>query len=149
MSCSSLAPRVVGEPALDGRCGEVAEAVHHVTGLEPGPAGQARHLEYRAAAVGIGAGEVVASGRPNALCRNGADDLGARNQASVLWDNGYAGSYEDVNLYWGLGYTGSRACIANGCAYSYLAGWYVPNNGSGGRETLNDNISSHVWSNSC
>ncbi|MEV0909026.1 peptidase inhibitor family I36 protein [Streptomyces hokutonensis] len=72
-----------------------------------------------------------------------------RNQASALWNNGYAGSYEDVNVYWGLGYTGAWACIANGYAYSNLAGWNFPNNGSGGGETLNDNISSHVWSNSC
>lgn len=62
-SGSSLAPRVMGELALDGRRGKVAEAVHDVVGLEPGPAREARALEYGAAVVGVAASEVAASGQ--------------------------------------------------------------------------------------
>jgi hypothetical protein len=72
-----------------------------------------------------------------------------RNQASSLWNNGYAGVSEDVNVYWGLNYTGAWACIANGYYYANLADWYFPTNGSGGGENMNDNISSHKWSDSC
>ncbi|MGH1553021.1 peptidase inhibitor family I36 protein [Streptomyces sp. L7] len=72
-----------------------------------------------------------------------------RNQASSLWNNGYAGAYEDVIVYWDLNKTGAGACIANGYAYADLAGWQFPNNGPGGGETLNDNISSHTWANAC
>ena len=68
-----------------------------------------------------------------------------RNQASSLWNNGYAGSFDDVYVYWGLSYGGAYACIGNGLAYSNLSNYVFPVGGSGVGENMNDNISSHKW----
>ncbi|MFC9424823.1 hypothetical protein [Streptomyces sp. NPDC056987] len=70
-----------------------------------------------------------------------------RNQASDIWNNGYAGSYDDVLVYWGLNYTGAYACIPNGRSYNPLTSYYFPNTGTGGGQNMNDNISSHKWAN--
>jgi hypothetical protein len=72
---------------------------------------------------------------------------GCRNKASSMENNGYAGSYEDVRFYWDAGYGGANDCLWNGYYVPNLAAFAFPNNGSGGGENLNDNISSHKWAN--
>lgn len=72
-----------------------------------------------------------------------------RNRASDLWNNGYAGSYGAVRVYWGLGQSGAYACIDNGWEYYDLSQWRFPNNGSGGGQIMNDNTSSNYWVGSC
>ncbi|WP_053847011.1 peptidase inhibitor family I36 protein [Streptomyces sp. NRRL B-24085] len=70
-----------------------------------------------------------------------------RNQASSIENRGYPGSYANVVVYWDTGYGGANACIDNGWYYADLSQWFFPNNGPGQGETLNDNISSHQWTN--
>ncbi|GAA2478541.1 hypothetical protein GCM10010406_13380 [Streptomyces thermolineatus] len=73
-----------------------------------------------------------------------------RNKASSLWNNGHPGSYDDVLLYWDVNYGRARACIPNGVYWNNLTGLYFNDSGYGGHgQTLNDNISSHKWVDSC
>ncbi|MFC4464658.1 hypothetical protein ACFPH6_08830 [Streptomyces xiangluensis] len=74
-----------------------------------------------------------------------------RNQASSLQNSGYPGTLEDVNVYWGLNYTGAWYCLGNGRYLENIVHIrFGPNGGGqGDNESLNDNISSHKWSNSC
>lgn len=79
---------------------------------------------------------------------------GIRNQAGSIWNNGYAGAYEDVKVYWDNGddgaWDGAWACIQNGYYYADLANWNFPNNATGGGgEVMNNNISAHMWANAC
>ncbi|MFD8590499.1 peptidase inhibitor family I36 protein [Streptomyces sp. NPDC059637] len=97
--------------------------------------------------------------RGGAYCRWYGDDAdwstcspggNMRNKASSLWNNGYPGSYDDVALYWGTNYTGAPACLRNGVYWNNLTGLHFNRPGSSGHgETINDNISSHRWVNSC
>ncbi|MET8081376.1 peptidase inhibitor family I36 protein [Streptomyces sp. NPDC005303] len=70
-----------------------------------------------------------------------------RNQASSIENRGYPGSYPNVMVYWDTGYGGTDACIDAGWYYADLSQWVFLNPGSGQGETLNDNISSHQWTN--
>ncbi len=67
------------------------------------------------------------------------------NQASSVWNNGYAETYDDVNVYWGSGYSGASKCIGRGGYIADLSYYTFPYNGTGGGETLNNNIASHKW----
>ncbi|GAA4557107.1 peptidase inhibitor family I36 protein [Streptomyces collinus] len=71
-----------------------------------------------------------------------------RNRATSVENSGYTGAYEDVLVYWDTGYRGARACINNGSWYN-LQYFRFPSNGAGGGEVMNNNISSHHWTNSC
>ncbi|MFB8247154.1 hypothetical protein ACFC5X_19200 [Streptomyces sp. NPDC055952] len=76
-------------------------------------------------------------------------DRNMRNQASSVDNQGYAGAYDDVRLYWDAGYGGASYCLANGHYLMDMRYDYFPNNGAGGGQAMNDNISSHRWVNSC
>ncbi|MFF9396793.1 hypothetical protein [Streptomyces griseoluteus] len=73
-----------------------------------------------------------------------------RNKASSLENRGYAGAYEDVDLFWGTWYSGSKNCLPNGAYRNNLTGIYFLWDGKSGQgQSMNDNISSHSWSNNC
>ncbi|CCK30315.1 putative secreted protein [Streptomyces davaonensis JCM 4913] len=76
---------------------------------------------------------------------------GIRNQASSLQNSGYPGSFEDVDVFWGLHHTGAWYCLGNGRYLADLRNYrFGPNGGGhGDNETLNNNISSHNWSDHC
>ncbi|MFF1448373.1 hypothetical protein ACFVYF_09495 [Streptomyces sp. NPDC058274] len=78
-----------------------------------------------------------------------APDWGScRNQVSSLFNNGYPGNLDDIWVYWGLNYTGARRGVYQGVGLSDLRQWkFDANTGPGSGEWLNDNISSHRWTN--
>lgn len=77
------------------------------------------------------------------------NDRGMRNRASSVHNNGYAGAYDDVRMYWGTGYSGASYCLANGGYLANMTLDHFPYNGTGGGEAMNDNVASHRWVNSC
>ncbi|MFF3286976.1 hypothetical protein [Streptomyces sp. NPDC003023] len=76
-------------------------------------------------------------------------DRNMRNQASSVDNNGYAGAYDDVLLYWDVSYGGASYCLRNANYLMDMPYDHFPNNGAGGGQSLNDNISSHKWVNAC
>ncbi|MDA2803672.1 hypothetical protein [Nocardiopsis suaedae] len=71
-----------------------------------------------------------------------------RNRVSSLWNNGYPGNYDDVWVYWGLNHSGARRGVYNGVALNDLRKWdFDANTGAGSGQALNNNISSHQWTN--
>lgn len=71
-------------------------------------------------------------------------------QASSVENRGYAGAYEDVDLFWDFWYAGSHICLSNGRYLNDLRGIYFPWDGNSGEgKSTNDNIASHRWSNNC
>ncbi|PDP88127.1 hypothetical protein CQJ94_08350 [Glycomyces fuscus] len=71
-----------------------------------------------------------------------------RNTTSSLWNNGYPGNLDDVWVYWGLNHSGARRGVHNGVALANLSQWtFDANTGSGSGQALNNNISSHMWTN--
>ncbi|MET9508989.1 hypothetical protein ABZX62_11015 [Streptomyces flavidovirens] len=76
-------------------------------------------------------------------------DRNMRNQASSVHNNGYAGAYEDVRLYWGVGHTGASYCLGNGNYLMDMRYDRFPYNGTEGGEVMNDNVASHRWGNYC
>ncbi|MFE9681884.1 hypothetical protein [Streptomyces sp. NPDC006285] len=77
-----------------------------------------------------------------------------RNQAGSIGNRGYPGAYEDVLVYWDNGddaggWDGARACIQNGWEYYHLYQEFFPNNGAGGTQKLENNISAHRWVHAC
>ncbi len=48
------------------------------------------------------------------------------DRASNVWNNGYPGGNDKVNVYWGKRYSGARACLNVGDAWSNLVGhWFA------------------------
>ncbi|MFC4531579.1 peptidase inhibitor family I36 protein [Sphaerisporangium dianthi] len=77
-------------------------------------------------------------------------EMSMRNQASSLENRGWPGSYDDVNLYYSPSYGGSRNCLPNGYYLNNLAGIYFLWDGKAGQgKSMNKNIASHRWTNSC
>ncbi|MFB7031329.1 MULTISPECIES: hypothetical protein [unclassified Streptomyces] len=76
-------------------------------------------------------------------------DRNMRNQASSVHNNGFAGAYEDVRLFWHTDQSGAWYCLGNGSYLMDMRYDRFPYNGNGGGEPLNDNISSHDWVNAC
>ncbi|MGK5499722.1 peptidase inhibitor family I36 protein [Streptomyces sp. URMC 125] len=76
-------------------------------------------------------------------------DRGMLNLASSVENRGYAGAYEDVRMYWGKSYTGASYCLPNGGYLVYMTRDHFPHNGTGGGQSLNDNVASHRWGNYC
>ncbi|MGW5324502.1 hypothetical protein [Streptomyces sp. NPDC004014] len=73
-----------------------------------------------------------------------------RNKASSLENRGYAGVGEDVDLFWSTWYSGAHNCLPNGMYLNDLTGIYFLWDGKSGQgQSMNDNISSHRWSNNC
>ncbi|MFD8232907.1 hypothetical protein ACFV20_13620 [Streptomyces sp. NPDC059696] len=77
-----------------------------------------------------------------------------RNLASSVENRGYAGSYDDVNLYYGEDQSAAYACLGRGDMWLDLTlGWETFSHGwpwwDGYGESVNDNISSHSWTDSC
>ncbi|MCD7441366.1 peptidase inhibitor family I36 protein [Streptomyces lincolnensis] len=77
-----------------------------------------------------------------------------RNRASSLENRGFGGGYDDVDLYYNQDQSGVYACLGHGDAwYDLTGGDYIFNFGlpwwSGKNESVNDNISSHSWTDSC
>ncbi|GHC80900.1 hypothetical protein GCM10007079_20190 [Nocardiopsis terrae] len=71
-----------------------------------------------------------------------------RNTTSSLWNNGYPGNLDDVRVYWGLNHSGAHRGVRNGMAFANLSHWYFDaDTGAGSGQTLNNNISSHMWIN--
>jgi hypothetical protein len=74
------------------------------------------------------------------------------NEASFLWNNGYAG-IDAVDLYWGEFNTGAHACISRGDVWRDLSnGQYHFTYGqglAGFGDNVNDNIASHRWVDYC
>ncbi|MFC5144819.1 peptidase inhibitor family I36 protein [Streptomyces aureoversilis] len=71
-----------------------------------------------------------------------------RNQASSLWNNGFPGNLDDVWVYWAPNRTEARRGVHNGVAISNLATvTFDAGTGKGAGQNLNDNISSHQWTN--
>lgn len=73
------------------------------------------------------------------------------NRASSLWNNGYAGGYDDVNFYWGKSYTGAWDCLSNGTYWTNLQNQYFAYGAglAGYHQSTNDNIASHKWVSYC
>lgn len=90
----------------------------------------------------------------NNSCRwsGNASDWGAcKNRASSVQNNGYVDTYDDVNMYWGTGYTGAWYCLARGhylrdMRYDYFN---RGSNKAGYGESMGDNVASHKWATSC
>ncbi|MET8143598.1 peptidase inhibitor family I36 protein [Sphaerisporangium sp. NPDC005288] len=83
-------------------------------------------------------------------CSGMFSEMGMRNQASSLENRGWPGSYDDVNLYYSPNYLGSRNCLPNGYYLNNLAGiYYLWDGKSGQGQSMNNNIASHRWTNSC
>ncbi|MFF0738775.1 hypothetical protein ACFYVL_00040 [Streptomyces sp. NPDC004111] len=78
-----------------------------------------------------------------------APDWGScRNEVSSLHNNGYPGDLDDIWVYWGLNYTGARRGVYRGAGLTDLRFYtFDANTGPGSGESLNDNISSHKWTN--
>ncbi len=71
-----------------------------------------------------------------------------RNTTSSLWNNGYPGDYDDVRVYWGLNHSGAYRGVHNGVGLANLSRWtFDRNTGAGSGQSLNNNISSHMWVN--
>ncbi|MFI6086052.1 hypothetical protein ACIBBB_34810 [Streptomyces sp. NPDC051217] len=82
-------------------------------------------------------------------CENNSS-ISMRNRASSLENRGYAGAYEDVDLFYSPGQEGSRNCLPNGRYLNNLTGIYFLWDGQPGQgQSMNDNIASHEWSNRC
>ncbi|MFE3252192.1 hypothetical protein [Streptomyces sp. NPDC059209] len=66
-----------------------------------------------------------------------------QDRSSSLWNNGFPGAYDDVWVFEGINYTGARRGLYQGAE--------IPNNAAytfdGTSLSLNDNISSHHWTN--
>ena len=74
------------------------------------------------------------------------------NRASDLFNNGFAGGRDEVNFYWGQGYTGAWACLGVGDSWPDLSDGQIFSWGSGKsgyRDEINDNIASHKWVVNC
>ncbi|SDJ07184.1 peptidase inhibitor family I36 protein [Nonomuraea jiangxiensis] len=66
--------------------------------------------------------------------------------ASSMWNNGFPGEYAQVRFYRDIGQEGPSMCLANGEDWGNLGlGWELFNDGT----NANDQISSHMWVNSC
>lgn len=79
---------------------------------------------------------------------NSANWGACRNKVSSLLNSGYPGNLDDVWVYWGPSYAGARRGVHNGVGLANLTQWpFDPNTGSGSGQALNDNISSHKWTN--
>ncbi|URN17510.1 peptidase inhibitor family I36 protein [Streptomyces sudanensis] len=76
-------------------------------------------------------------------------DRNMRNQASSVLNNGYAGAFGHVRLYWDAGYGGASYCLRNGEDLMDMRYDYFEHNGAGGGQSMNDNVSSHRWVGSC
>lgn len=63
---------------------------------------------------------------------------GIDNNAESWWNNGYAGAYDDVQMYRVAGGSGTSYCVRNGISI-----W------SGDPGGLRNAVSAHVWRNSC
>ncbi|MEV7796966.1 hypothetical protein AB0O68_34175 [Streptomyces sp. NPDC087512] len=96
--------------------------------------------------------------RGGAQCRWQLDDadwstcsgISMRNRASSLENRGYAGAYEDVDLFYSPSWGGSRNCLPNGYYLDNLTGIYFLWDGKAGQgQTMNNNIASHRWTNNC
>ncbi len=76
---------------------------------------------------------------------------GMLNRASSLWNNGYVGGNDDVNFYWGRGYTGAWDCLPQGARWDDLGQhWFAYGAGLNGYlQTTNNNIESHKWVSYC
>ncbi|MFI0977623.1 peptidase inhibitor family I36 protein [Streptomyces sp. NPDC021093] len=71
-----------------------------------------------------------------------------RNKVSSLRNSGYPGSLDDVWVYYAPNYGGAKRGVHNGVGLDNLTKWtFDPNTGSGSGQQLNDNISSHKWTN--
>lgn len=70
-------------------------------------------------------------------------------------NRGYAGSYDDVNLYYGEDRSAAYACLGRGDMWldltlgreAFSHGW--PWCGTATGESANGNIASHRWTDSC
>ncbi|MFE9448385.1 hypothetical protein [Streptomyces sp. NPDC006739] len=83
-----------------------------------------------------------------------SDNWGScRNLTSDIWNNGYAGGNDAVDLYWGLNATGAHACISQGDRWNDTTQddyHFTYGAGLGGfGATVNNNISSHRWVDYC
>jgi hypothetical protein len=77
-----------------------------------------------------------------------------RNVASSLENRGFAGGYDDVDLYYNQDQSGVYACLGHGDAWQDLTGGdYIFNNGpwwwEGKNTSVNNNIASHSWTDGC
>lgn len=77
-----------------------------------------------------------------------------RNLVSSVENRGYAGDYDDVNLYYNEDQSGVYACLGNGDMWLDLTlGREVFSHGwswwEGYGKSVNDNIASHEWTDSC
>lgn len=77
-----------------------------------------------------------------------------RNLASSVENRGYAGGYDDVDLYYNEDQSGPYACLGNGDMWLDLTlGREVFSHGlpwwDGYGESVNNNIASHSWTDSC
>ncbi|MGC5038597.1 MULTISPECIES: hypothetical protein [unclassified Streptomyces] len=77
-----------------------------------------------------------------------------RNLASSVENRGYAGGYDDVNLYYGEDQSAAYACLGNGDMWLDLSlGREVFSHGwswwDGYGESVDNNIASHSWTDSC
>ncbi|NEA63966.1 hypothetical protein [Streptomyces sp. SID12488] len=74
-----------------------------------------------------------------------------KNRATSLENTGYSGSYDDVNLYWGIDQGGSYACLGQGDHWLDLSihAEHFDHWGTGNGQPLYNNIASHSWTDSC
>jgi hypothetical protein len=83
-----------------------------------------------------------------------ADTWGScRNLVSDIWNNGYPGGNDAVDLYWGVNATGAHACLSQGDRWPDLINdpqHFTYGAGQGGfGQSLNNNVSSHRWVDYC
>ena len=83
-----------------------------------------------------------------------SDNWGScRNLTSDIWNNGYAGGFDAVDLYTAPNAGGAHACISQGDRwYDTTTGNYTFTYGAGLSQfgkSVNNNISSHRWVDYC
>ncbi|MGW2049853.1 hypothetical protein ACWCPF_32405 [Streptomyces sp. NPDC001858] len=79
------------------------------------------------------------------------------NRASQLWNNGFPGGNDDVNLYYHRSQAGAYRCLPNGSHWDDLPlgreTFNRAGSGTGGsdglNQSLNNNVASHKWVTSC
>lgn len=82
------------------------------------------------------------------------------NDGESFFNNGYAASYDDVNIYWGRDYSGAYACLGRGDYWLFANEEHFDHVGSKGGdgardgstglgESLQNNAASHRWAQQC
>jgi hypothetical protein len=66
-------------------------------------------------------------------------------QVSSVWNNGFLQTYDKVRMYWGVRYTGTSYCLAQGTALSDLRDKRFNIAGTNVGAVMDNHVFSHQW----